>query len=417
MNAICISKAVKFLGSFVVASAILSYQNAAVAGFGSIFGLGNSGGLTSILELTPTGSVIPFDLPSPSQPISIQVDASDNIFALDYSSSTIKKITPSGTVSTFATIPSFRDNMGNIGGLSLSSRLAIAPDGTLYVSAQRNGLGLIYEVSSSGNVSTYASAPFDVSLSINSYSALAVSPDGTLVATRRTGSTTFSLDASGQLVSNFSQRNIIEAIRPPGSSSGGFGSIGSILGAGINFNTVFGSTLAVDASNNIYTTDIDGATRRPVITKITPQFGGGGFISGVFGSRLPISDLINGVFGSSIAIDPSGNVYTTDVNALGQSIIEQIDPNTGTYSTFFTQPSAPIVTPPPPPIDPNGNFVFQANNLAATRSTYTFSSLAFPVQPIASNATAVPEPFTIVGTLIGGTVALRLRKKLQNPDD
>jgi hypothetical protein len=31
-----------------------------------------------------------------------------------------------------------------------------------------------------------------------------------------------------------------------------------------------------------------------------------------------------------------------------------------------------------------------------------------------STATAVPEPFTIVGTLVGGTVALRMRKKLKS---
>ena len=29
------------------------------------------------------------------------------------------------------------------------------------------------------------------------------------------------------------------------------------------------------------------------------------------------------------------------------------------------------------------------------------------------DATAVPEPFTIIGTLIGGTAAVRMRKKLQ----
>ncbi|MCY7337684.1 MAG: PEP-CTERM sorting domain-containing protein [Chamaesiphon sp.] len=29
-------------------------------------------------------------------------------------------------------------------------------------------------------------------------------------------------------------------------------------------------------------------------------------------------------------------------------------------------------------------------------------------------ATAVPEPFTIIGTIIGGTAAFRMRKKLSN---
>lgn len=34
----------------------------------------------------------------------------------------------------------------------------------------------------------------------------------------------------------------------------------------------------------------------------------------------------------------------------------------------------------------------------------------------AINATAVPEPFTIIGTLIGGTAALRLRRKMKSAD-
>ena len=39
-----------------------------------------------------------------------------------------------------------------------------------------------------------------------------------------------------------------------------------------------------------------------------------------------------------------------------------------------------------------------------------------PARGGASDPTAVPEPFTIVGTLIGGTAALRMRKKLNSND-
>ncbi len=39
--------------------------------------------------------------------------------------------------------------------------------------------------------------------------------------------------------------------------------------------------------------------------------------------------------------------------------------------------------------------------------------VAFTTGSISSPTTSVPEPFTIVGTLIGGTAALRLRKKLK----
>jgi hypothetical protein len=31
----------------------------------------------------------------------------------------------------------------------------------------------------------------------------------------------------------------------------------------------------------------------------------------------------------------------------------------------------------------------------------------------ASASTAVPEPFTVIGTLVGGTAAVRMRKRLQ----
>ncbi len=34
--------------------------------------------------------------------------------------------------------------------------------------------------------------------------------------------------------------------------------------------------------------------------------------------------------------------------------------------------------------------------------------------PIGGRTTAVPEPFTIIGTLVGGTAALRMRKKLKS---
>ncbi|WP_373542113.1 choice-of-anchor L domain-containing protein [Chamaesiphon sp.] len=48
----------------------------------------------------------------------------------------------------------------------------------------------------------------------------------------------------------------------------------------------------------------------------------------------------------------------------------------------------------------------QANTFAATN----------PTLPPTGSPTDVPEPFTIVGTLIGGTAALRMRKKLKSND-
>ena len=66
----------------------------------------------------------------------------------------------------------------------------------------------------------------------------------------------------------------------------------------------------------------------------------------------------------------------------------------------------------------NGSIVKYTPGIGGATSFGGFSApsaiafdLSSPVSP-----TAVPEPFTLVGTLLGGTVALRLRKKLKSSD-
>ncbi len=60
-------------------------------------------------------------------------------------------------------------------------------------------------------------------------------------------------------------------------------------------------------------------------------------------------------------------------------------------------------------LDTTGNILFSANNLNAENPSNVVT-VALPT----TVATAVPEPFTIIGTLIGGTAALRMRKKLKS---
>jgi hypothetical protein len=62
-------------------------------------------------------------------------------------------------------------------------------------------------------------------------------------------------------------------------------------------------------------------------------------------------------------------------------------------------------------------FQFNGNNFGAlsTNSWYSFGNaeLAFTAN-LSGSTQSVPEPFTIVGTLIGGTAALRMKKKLKS---
>jgi hypothetical protein len=45
---------------------------------------------------------------------------------------------------------------------------------------------------------------------------------------------------------------------------------------------------------------------------------------------------------------------------------------------------------------------------------YDYNDLSFSFTPARSSATSVPEPFTVIGTLVGGTAAVRMRKKLKS---
>jgi DNA-binding beta-propeller fold protein YncE len=83
---------------------------------------------------------------------------------------------------------------------------------------------------------------------------------------------------------------------------------------------------------------------------------------------------------AGLAFDPSGNLWVSNYSS---NTIVNIDMTTGVMTDFAT----------------SGVAIDQPFGLAFA--------------PPASNSTAVPEPFTIIGTLIGGTAAIRMRNKLK----
>jgi hypothetical protein len=119
---------------------------------------------------------------------------------------------------------------------------------------------------------------------------------------------------------------------------------------------------------------------------------------------------------TALVFDSSGNLFEADA---GSNSINKIS-STGVVSTFATGLSNPTALV----FDSSGN-LFEAdagsnsiNKISSTGVVSTFATglsnptaLAFGHDP--ASTTAVPEPFTIIGTLIGGTVAFRMRKKLK----
>jgi hypothetical protein len=61
-------------------------------------------------------------------------------------------------------------------------------------------------------------------------------------------------------------------------------------------------------------------------------------------------------------------------------------------------------------VNSRGNLISSVPSLASVPNVYTLTGT---ISQAGTPATDVPEPLTIVGTLIGGTAALRMRKKLK----
>lgn len=89
-------------------------------------------------------------------PWGLAVDASGNVYVADTYNNMIRKITPSGSVSTIAgtTSAGFANGSGSAARFNYPSGIAIGPDGVLYVADQDNNR--IRKVTTSGDVTTLA---------------------------------------------------------------------------------------------------------------------------------------------------------------------------------------------------------------------------------------------------------------------
>ncbi len=98
------------------------------------------------------GSTARFDSPS-----DVELDAAGNVFVADRGNHVIRKITPSGVVTTFAGIPGrsgSRDGPSNQAEFSSPSALTFDPRGNLYVADRGNHV--IRRIAPDGNVTTLA---------------------------------------------------------------------------------------------------------------------------------------------------------------------------------------------------------------------------------------------------------------------
>jgi hypothetical protein len=274
----------------------------------------------AIRKITPTGSVstlavLPYGLVTEEWPVvdanraigytmGVMVDGAGNIYVADASNSVIRKITPQGVVSVFAGTayaPGSADGTGSAAQFQgLLDKIAADNLGNLYVAD--GGNNTIRKITPSGVVSTFAGTAGTTG-----------SADGTGAAAQFNYPSAVATDTAGNVYVADAGNNTIRKITPTAVVStlaGTAGTRGSADGTGAAAQFDFPTGVATDGAGNVYVTETDNCTVR----KITPS----GVVSTFAGtprncvSKDGVGTAAGFQYPWDVATDSAGNVYVAD---------------------------------------------------------------------------------------------------------
>ena len=231
------------------------------------------------------------------------IDSSGNLYVADTTNHTIRKITPTGLVTTFAGLAG---TPGAINGVGAAARfnqpwsVTIDPSGNLYVADGDNHA--IRKITATGVVTTLAG-----SLEVSG------TADGQGSGARFNSPYGVTADRAGNLYVADGNNHTIRKVTSDGTVTtlaGSPGLLGTSDGVGNVARFNYPSDLSVDAGGNLYLADYDNATVR----KISP----GGAVSTIGGSA-GVTGATNGNGGSArfngpsdVAVDGTGQLFVAD---------------------------------------------------------------------------------------------------------
>lgn len=230
-------------------------------------------------------------------PFGVTTDSSGNIYVVG-SNNVIRRVTPSGVVSTMAGngTQGYLDGPGSSAEFNGVSGIAVDSSGNVYVADSGNNR--IRKVSPSGVVSSLAGNGTQGYVDGPGDSAEFNSPDGVAV------------DAAGNVYVADTYNNRVRKITPAGvvSTLAGSGVTGYADGAGAAAKLSYPQGIAVDSSGNIYVVTYDNRIREITPSGVVSTLagsGGYGYVDGV-----GTTAQFNSPFG--VAVDSSGHVYVAD---------------------------------------------------------------------------------------------------------
>lgn len=232
-------------------------------------------------------------------PIDIATDGAGNVYIADYMNKIVRKITPGGTISTFAGTPGVSGTSGNGGPATaarLSSAIGVTCDatGNVYIG---DGTSL-RKVDTSGVISFVASIPFCLDLTADNAGNI------------------YSMDASSGTITRISSAGVVSTY----AGTGGLGSNGN-EGPATAAEFAYIGGIGADDAGNLFVSEMGSSTVRVIDTSgIVHAFVGRSYFDGAYhyfpgfsGDNGPaLTAQINSP--GAVAVDKKGNVYISDWN-------------------------------------------------------------------------------------------------------
>ncbi|HTQ27514.1 MAG TPA: NHL repeat-containing protein [Puia sp.] len=234
-----------------------------------------------------------------AQPEGIAVDGSGNLYVADFGNNMIRKISPTGSVSTLAGngTAGSANGAGNAATFDGPTGIAVDQIGNVYVADYTNNL--IRLISSSGVVRTLAG------------SGTAGSTNGVATLASFNNPAGITVDAGGNAYVADSRNQLIRMISPSAvvTTLAGTGQLGYADGPASTAAFDFPFGIALDASGNVFVAEQGSQTIREISTSgVVSTFAG----SSAVGSRNGIGTSASFWFPSGVAVDAQENVYVAD---------------------------------------------------------------------------------------------------------
>lgn len=282
----------------------------AIDSFGNIFVVDRSN--HKIRKITPTGDVTTFagsgvsgsadgvgTAASFRYPDGAVFDSQNNLFISDQSNHKIRKVTPDGTVTTFAgsgTIGA-TEGVGSAASFYYPAGMAVDANDNLLVADYGNNK--IRKITPDGTVTTFAGT------------GVAGAAEGTALTAQFNGVTGVCVDSFGNIFVADYYNNKIRKIDSLGNVTtfAGSGAIGSDNGIGTAASFYYPAIVAVDAANNLFVTDQENHKIRKITTDGTVSTYAG---NGTPGVNDGISTSAQFNFPTGVAVDDSNTVFVAD---------------------------------------------------------------------------------------------------------